>query len=211
MRNLLLTLTLAAAIPACTYDASGVDPNQTPLRQELGKRAFLDLGTDSRIGVTAIGPDGQAMKNVAPPVTGGRAVLRSTDDGFLVVEDLDVKLGDVDVPAQDFGKPIHLTDLVLRLGTQIDVDGDWDPNGLAVDGEGTADLLLDWSWRLDDGSIYPLATQKLSKAQFEVSAHDDGTGRLTAAVWMVKPGELRKYADRVTLRDLSVAVMAQRN
>jgi hypothetical protein len=211
MRNLLVTLALAAAIPACTYDATGVDPNKTPLRQELGKRAFLDLGSDSRIGVTAIGPDGQVMKNVAPPVTGGRAVLRSTEDGFLVVEDLDVKLADVDVPAQDFGKPIHLTDLVLRLGTQIDVDGDWDANGLAVTGEGTADILLDWSWRLDDGSLYPLATQKLSGAQFDVTAHDDGAGHLGAAVWMVKPGELRNFADRVMLRDLSVSVVAQRD
>lgn len=210
MRNLLVTLTLAATVSACAYDGSGVDPSSTPLRKELGKRAFLDLGSDSRIGVTAIGPDGKVMPGVAPAVTGGRAVLRSTPDGFVIVEDLDVKLADVDVPAEDFGKPIHLTDLVLRLGTQIDVDGDWAPSGTSVSGEGTADLLLDWSWRLDDGTIYPLGTQKLAGAQFDVSAREQDDGRLTAAVWMTKPGELRNFADRVMLRDLSLAVTAQR-
>ena len=211
MRNLLLTSVLAAAIlPACAYDSAGVDPNATPIRTELGKRAFLDLGSDSHIGVTAIGPDGQVMPNVAPHVTGGRAVLRSTEDGFLIVEDLAVKLADVDVPADAFGKVIHLTDLSLRLGTQIDVDGDWDADGRYVTGEGTADLLLDWSWKLDDGTIYPLATQKLQNAQFDTSVREDATGGLTAAVWMTKPGELRNFADRVTLRDLSLAVVATR-
>jgi hypothetical protein len=212
MRTLLLTATLAAAtIPACAYDGAGVDPNATPIRDTLGKRAFLDLGrADSHIGVTAIGPDGQVMPNVAPTVTGGRAVLRSTSDGFLIVEDLDVKLADADVPADAFGKVIHLTDLQLRLGTQIDVDGDWSPDGMSVGGEGTADLLLDWSWRLDDGTIYPLATQKLQNAQFDTSVREDAAGGLNAAVWMTKPGELRNFADRVTLRDLSMAIVAAR-
>jgi hypothetical protein len=211
MRTILLTTVLAAAtLPACAYDSAGVDPNDTPIRSTLSKRAFLDLGSDSHIGVTAIGPDGQVMPNVAPQVTGGRAVLRSTDDGFLIVEDLDAKLADVDVPADAFGKVIHLTDLQLRLGTQIDVDGDWDADGMYVTGEGQADLLLDWSWRLDDGTIYPLATQKLQNAQFDTSVREDAAGGLTAAVWMTKPGELRNFADRVTLRDLSLAVVATR-
>ncbi|HTJ42290.1 MAG TPA: hypothetical protein VL463_09370 [Kofleriaceae bacterium] len=211
MRNVLATTLFAAALSACAYDAGGVDPNATPLRSELGKRAFLDLGADSRIGVTAVGPDGHVMPGVAPAVNGGRAVLRSTDDGFVVVEDLDIKLADVDVPADTFGKPIHLTNLVLRLGTQIDVDGDWADSGMSVTGTGKADLLLDWAWRLDDGSIYPLATQKLKDATFDVSARELDDGRLTAAVWMTKPGELRNFADRVMLRDLSLAVVAQRN
>ena len=211
MRTTLVTTALAAAmLSACAYDGAGVDPDATPLRTELGKRAFLDLGANSHIGVTAIGPDGKVMPGVAPAVTGGRAVLRSTSDGFLVVEDLDVKLADVDVPADAFGKVIHLTDLTLRLGTQIDVDGDWNPDGLAVTGEGQADLLLDWSWRLDDGTIYPLGTQKLQDAQFDTSVALDPSGHLSAAVWMTKPGTLRNFADRVTLQDLSMAITATR-
>jgi hypothetical protein len=211
MRNLLSILALAVAIPACSYDTGGADPNATPLRSELGHRAFLDLARDSRIGVTATGPDGARMPDVNPTVTGGRAVLRSTEDGFLIVEDLDVKLADVTVPAGTFGdKPVKLTDLVLRLGTQIDIDGDWAPTGMSVSGEGTGDLLLDWSWILDDGTIYPLATQKLKSAPFQVQVREDAAGGLSAAVWMVQPGELRKFADRVTISDLSLAVVAAR-
>jgi hypothetical protein len=208
MRKIITTLALAAAVPACAYDASGVDPDATPLRTALGKRAFLDLGTDSRVGVTAIGPDGKVMQNVAPDVTGGRAVLRSTEDGFLIVEDLDVKLADVTVPPMTFGQPIHLTDVRLRLGTQIDEDGDWAPSGTYVTGEGKADLLLDWSWALDNGTIYPLATQKLSGALFETAVRMDDAGNLRADVWMTQPGEVKRIADTVTLSDLSMAVVA---
>ena len=209
MQKIVATLALAAAVPACAYDASGVDPDATPVRTALGKRAFLDLGTDSHVGVTAKDPSGNVMQGVAPQVTGGRAVLRSTEDGFLIVEDLDVALADVTVPPMTFGQPIHLTDVRLRLGTQIDEDGDWASSGMYVTGSGKADLLLDWSWVLDDGTIYPLATQKLSGALFETAVREDDAGALHADVWMTQPGTVKTIADAVTLSDLSLAVVAQ--
>ena len=71
------------------------------------------------------------------------------------------------------------------------------------------DLLLDWSLRLDDGARFQLATQRLASAPFDVSIRqDDKTGRLTAAVWMTAGGTLRTIADKVTLSDLSMAVIA---
>src|SRR5262249_28668483 len=107
-----------------------------------------------------------------------------------------------------FGEPIHLTDVRLRLGTQIDEDGDWAPSGTYVHGEGKADLLLDWSWVLDNGTVYPLATQKLSGALFETAVREDAGGTLRADVWMTQPGEVKRIADTVTLADLSLAVVA---
>jgi hypothetical protein len=212
MRNLLSILALAATIPACTFDAGGADADSvTPLRATLGHRAFLDLAGDSRVGVTATGPDGASMPDVTPTVTGGRAVLRSTEDGFVVVEYMNVKLADVEVPAGTFGaRPITLTDLSLRLGTQVDIDGDWAPSGLSVTGAGTGDVLLDWSMLLEDGSHYQLATQKLAHAPFDVAVSVDDYGRLTATAWMSADGKLRTFADRVTLSDLSLAVVAER-
>lgn len=211
MRKLFPILALAAAIPACTFDAGGADADvANPLRANLARRAFLDLGNDSRVGVTATDPSGQPLPDVQPTVTGGRAVLRATDDGFVIVEDLDVKLADVTVQCEPGAKPIHLTDLALRLGTQVDADGDWSPDGMTVAGEGSGDLLLDWSWLLDDGTIYPLATQKLSHAPFSLQIGQDDHGQLTAAVWMKQDGDLRTIADQVTLSDLSMAVVAVR-
>ena len=209
MRKLIPVLALAAAIPACTFDGSGSDPRD-PLRENLTHRAFLDLGASSRIGVTATGPDGQLMPEVAPAVTGGRAVLRATPDGVVIVEDLDVRLADVTVPCANGGRPVHLTDLALRLGTQVDADGNWSADGMSVAGDGTGDLLLDWSWVLDDGTIYPLATEKLSRAPFSLHIAQDDAGQLTAAVWMKQDGDLRTIADQVTLSNLSMAVVAVR-
>jgi hypothetical protein len=151
------------------------------------------------------------MPAVTPVVTGGDAVLRSTDDGFVVVEKLRIKLADIEVPPGTFGnKPLKLTDVALRLGTQIDVDGDWAPSGVSVTGTGTGDLLLDWSLVLEDGTPYPLATQKLTEAPFDVSVGVDDYGRLVAAVWMSAGGKLRTFEDTVTLSDLSLAVVAAR-
>ena len=77
-------------------------------------------------------------------------------------------------------------------------------------GSGTGDLLLDWSLVLDDGSPYQLATQKLAERPFQVAVREDATGRLTAAVTMSADGMLRQFANSVTLRDLSLAVIAAR-
>ena len=213
MRKLIPIFALAAAIPACTFDGTGADADAaSALRANLVRRAFLDLGTDSRVGVTArSSTDGSPMPEVQPTVTGGRAVLRATDDGFVIVEDLDVKLADVTVPpCAPGGQPIHLTDLALRLGTQVDADGNWSADGMSVTGDGNGDLLLDWSWVLADGTIYPLATQKLSHAPFSLSVRQDDAGQLDAAVWMKQDGDLRTIADQVTLSDLSMAVVAVR-
>jgi hypothetical protein len=212
MRKILLALALASVASACAFDSGGATPDTAePLWRDLGHRAFLDLDPSSRIGVTATGPDGAPLEGVAPTITGGAAVLRATDDGTLLVEDLDVTLDDVIVPAGALGTvPIHLTDVSLHLGTQIAVDATWSPTGESVAGSGTGDLLLDWSLVLDDGSPYQLATQKLAERPFQVAVREDATGRLTAAVTMSADGELRQFADSVTLRDLSLAVIAAR-
>ena len=161
--------------------------------------------------VTATGADGAPVEGVTPTITGGSAVLRATADGQLLVEDLDVTLDDIVVPAGELGPaPLHLTDVSLHLGTQIAVDAAWAPSGESVAGSGTGDLLLDWSLVLDDGSPYQLATQKLAERPFQVAVREDATGKLTAAVTMSADGELRQFADRVTLSDLSLAVVAIR-
>ena len=212
MRKLLFALSLALVVPACAFDSGGATlDNAEPLWRDLGHRAFLDLDPSSRVGVTATGPDGAPLAGVAPTVTGGAAVLRATPDGTLLVEDLDVTLDDVIVPAGALGaQPIHLTDVTLHLGTQIAVDATWSPTGESVAGSGTGDLLLDWSLVLDDGTPYQLATQKLAERPFQVAVREDDTGRLTAAVTMTADGELRQFADSVTLSDLHMAVVAAR-
>jgi hypothetical protein len=209
MRSILALTLLAAAVPACAYDGAGIDEaTANPLRRDLGHRAFLDLSTTSQIAVSA-STDRGPLDGVSPTVVGGRAVLRATAEGVLLVEDLDVALDDVIVPPGTVGAaPLHLTEVVLRLGTQIAATGDWRDD--SVVGAGAADLLLDWSLVLPDGTPYPLATQKLSDQMFTVVVDRTATGALTAHVMTSAAGTLRTFANRVTLSDLQVEVVANR-
>ncbi len=157
----------------------------------------------------AASTDRGPLDGVSPRVVGGRAVLRATDDGVVLVEDLDVTLDDVIVPPGTVGTaPLHLTEVVLHLGTQIAAVGDWSDD--SVVGRGRADLLLDWSLVLPDGTPYPLATQKLRDQMFTVVVDRTAAGALTAHVLTSAAGELRTFADRVTLSDLEVEVVANR-
>lgn len=209
MRTSLIVLAALGVVPACAYDAGGMDPaTSTPLRRELGHRAMLDLRADSQVAVSASTQAGP-LDGVSPQIVGGRAVLRATEDGVLLVEDLDVALADVVVPAGTIGDDaLHLTDVSLHLGTQIASTGDWADD--SVIGVGDADLLLDWSLVLPDGTPYQLATQKLRDQMFTVVVDRADDGALTAHVMTSAAGELRTFANRVTLSDLEVDVVAGR-
>ncbi|MCE9577673.1 MAG: hypothetical protein K8W52_31270 [Deltaproteobacteria bacterium] len=209
MRPIFAAVLLAAVVPACAYDGAGLEgTTANPLRHDLGHRAFLDLTADSQVAVSA-STDHGPLDGVSPKVVGGRAVLRATDDGVVLVEDLDVALDDVVVPPGTIGTaPLHLTEVVLHLGTQIAAEGDWSEH--SVIGAGAADLLLDWSLVLPDGTPYPLATQKLRDQMFTVVVDRTDSGAITAHVMTSATGELRTFADRVTLSDLQVEVVANR-
>jgi hypothetical protein len=204
----LLASAVVLTTGACAFDVDGVD-DRRPLEARLATRAFLELQPSTAVGVCAHDPSGNELPYVEPSVAGGRAVLRTTADGWLLVEDLEVALDDVTIPAGVLRpRPLVLTDVQLRLGTQIAVAPWWSEAGDAAWGTGTADILLDWSLVLDDGSAYPLATQLLAEAEFAVSVAVDAGGRITAAVHTAVPGEVHQLTGLVTLSDLSVSVDA---
>jgi hypothetical protein len=193
----------------CAFDGGGELAEREALEERLQSRAFLDLDASSQVGVLATDSDGNQLPCVQPTITGGTAVLRSTESGLLLVEDLDVRLSDVMIGAGVYGSdPIRLTDVVLRLGTQIVTEPAWGEGGIGATGSGEADLLLDWAVVSDSGEVYPLATQRLGETSFavEVALRDDDT--LAAHVGTTIEGDLRNFADRVTLSDLSIAVSA---
>ena len=68
---------------------------------------------------------------------------------------------------------------------------------------------MDWSVLDRSGEIYPLATQKLRKADFAVSIALDYDGTITANVTTSVDGELGNFANRISLTDFSMAVNAK--
>src|SRR5688572_11768465 len=144
LSRILSPILLAASLGACAFDGGGVSDGD--LDSRLQQRAFLDLASTSTVGVCAFDPDGHELPYVEPSVEGGRAVLRTTADGWLLVEDLEISLDDVVIPAGELGPdPVVLTDVELRLGTQLEVEPYYSGDGAAAWGTGSADLLLDWS------------------------------------------------------------------
>lgn len=206
--SLLAITALALGAGACTFDSAGAD-GDGGLDQRLASRVYLDLAPSSEIGVCAFDADGNELPYVEPTVVGGRAVLRTTADGWLLVEDLDIALADVTVPPGELGpEPIELVDVRLRLGTQLAVEPFWAGDGEAAWGTGDADLLLDWSWLTPDGDVYPLATQRLGAAEFTVAVVRAPDGTLSAQVQTAVAGEVHRLDGLVTFADLSVAVDA---
>jgi hypothetical protein len=198
----------AVALTACAFD-EGTDPGEVTesLEHRLGTRETLTLQPDSLIGVTAVDQDGTELPCLEPDVAGGDVVLRSTEDGLLLVEKLDVQLTDVTVePGVIYDAPIHLTDIELRLGTMLVLQPPWAAD--RAEASGTADLIMDWALLDDDGDHLPMATQRLRDAQFAVDVRLDDSGRITAEVRTGVEGHLAGYAGKVELTDFSMAVNA---
>jgi hypothetical protein len=204
-----ISLLLAAlALPACAFDGGGID-DESALSSQLEDRVFLDLAPSSHVGVNAYDAEGNELDYVEPKVVDGRVVLRSSGDGWLLVEDLDIRLEDVTIPAGELAdEPIYLTDVELRLGTQLAAQPFWAGDRRAVWGTGPADVLLDWSWLTSSGTVYPLATQRLGEAEFTLAVTLDEHDTLTAEVATAMPGEIHELTGLVTFADLSIAVDA---
>lgn len=204
----LFAVALATTTGACAFDDTGLEPGNQ-LQQQLEGRAFLDLAPSSHVGVVATDGDGELMPYVEPQVIGGRAVMRTTLDGWLLIEDLEIQLADVTIPPGELGPdPVRLTDVELRLGTQLAAEPYYSGDGQAAWGIGEADLLLDWSMVTREGTTYPLATQRLGESEFTVTVRLDDTGNLSAEFATAVAGEVHRLTGLVTLSDLSVAVDA---
>lgn len=199
---------LAASTAACALDVEGVEA-APDLQAHLETRQFLDLAPSSHVGVVATNPGGEALPYVEPEVVGGRAVMRTTPDGWLLVEDLEVQLADVRIPPGELGpNAVQLTDVWLRLGTQLDASPFWSGDGRAAWAAGDADLLLDWSLVLSNGDAWPLATQKIEEMDFTVGIVLGDDGMVQAEVATSRAGQVHQIAGLVTFSDLSVVVDA---
>jgi hypothetical protein len=209
MRNILVTAALAAWVSGCVYDDAGVDPAiADPLRYRLGGRAVLALEDTSAIAVTATDVDGVALPSMRADIAGGRTAIRTTEEGVLVVEALEIDLADVVVPPGTVSPDaIAVTDLQLRLGIQLAVAPTWSDDGRSAVGTGRADLLLDWSI-VNDSGTFPMATRKLEGTPFEVEVyldeHDDVRARIATSV----DGELSRYLDRIALSNFAMTLDA---
>jgi hypothetical protein len=204
---LLPAILIPSLLAACSFEPAD---GSASLADQLRRRVVLDISTDSAVAVSATARGGQPL-DVDPTVLGGQAVLRTTEDGWLLVEDLDIPLDDVTVPPGVLSdRPVTFTDLYLRLGTQLAVPllaplGD-DTTALA--GFGDADLLLDWAMLSWEGDVLPLAMRRIADAPFTVNLALDDEQRLHASINGRVDGVVDELGELVVLRDLQVDVLS---
>jgi hypothetical protein len=208
------SLSLLPILPTFLFAAAcgfAPDGGGDGLATQLRQRAFLDVSTDSDVAVSATSRGGQNL-DVNPGVLGGRAVLRTTPDGWLLVEDLEIPLDDVVVPPGMLaGRPVTFTDISLRLGTQLAVAplAPLDETSVSLVGWGDADLLLDWAMLSWDGQDHlPLAMRRIADVPFAVGVEMDAEGALHASITARVDGLVDDLGDLVVLRDLAVDVVS---
>ncbi|HUQ06239.1 MAG TPA: hypothetical protein VM261_27230 [Kofleriaceae bacterium] len=206
----LLTTALSASLftAACGFAPDGGGEG---LATQLRQRAFLDITKDSDVAVSATGRGGQSLA-VNPSVLGGEAILRTTQDGWLLVEDLEIPLDDVTVPPGMLSdRPVTFTDIALRLGTQLAVSplAPIDDADVSLVGWGDADLLLDWSMLSWDGQDHlPLAMRRIADVPFAVAVEMDADGELHASITARVDGVVDDLGELVVLEDLAVDVVS---
>lgn len=196
------TATVAlAASAACGFAPTG-DP--TPLAERLASRATLAVVPGSQLDVTATSTTGATA--LAPEILDGELIVRTTADGYLLVEKLTLPLADVTVPAGLVGPtPVTFTDLTVRLGTQLAIALP-DPGASVLAGAGRADLVLDWA-AVVDGQVVPLGLRRLPRAPFTVAVGLGDDGALTAQLATAVDGPAVLVAGGYQLRDLRLDVL----
>jgi hypothetical protein len=209
MKSLLTLLPLVLFTAACGFEPDGGGDS---LATQLRQRAFLDVSKESDVAVSATARGGQNL-DVNPNVLGGgEAILRTTQDGWLLVEDLEIPLDDVTVPPGMLSdRPVTFTDINLRLGTQLAVAplAPIDDESVALAGWGDADLLLDWAMLSWDGQDHlPLAMRRIADVPFAVAVEMDEAGDLHASITARVDGVVDDLGELVVLRDLAVDVVS---
>ncbi len=200
-RWLALSVAVLAALVGCATDEPPAG-GDVSLHARLATRAFLTLEPSSAVGLAAYDLDGTTLECAQPALTGGQAILRSSEE-LLLVEKLEIDLSDVVITPAATSARLALTDVRLRLGTQLVIEPTWAADGHAVRGGGTADVLLDWALVTPAGPS-PLATQRLRDVELyvDVTRGDDHT--VTATV----TAEVAGFVDRVEVHDFRLAVSA---
>jgi hypothetical protein len=188
----------ATSLAGCAFE-----PDQARDGALEGRRVLAELQAGELH--FAASHEGDPMPLVEPAVTGGTIVVRTAGE-HLLLEELVLELGDVDVTKQlgSSTQVLHLTDLRLRLGTRGDAIAAWTDDH--VWGVASADLLLDWSLRATDGAILPLATQRIRAAELDVHLQLEAGAAATASVTSTTPGLLWKLGD-ITVSDLSLSLV----
>jgi hypothetical protein len=184
-----------------------------PLDGMAGERNLVD-----RLAIPTsfvLDPAGSAVTVVAGSREGGLEdidldlldgvfVTRVNPRGEILVESLQIEVGDIDLPpavVPPGGLPLR----DIRLTIQRPGGGTFDDLGDMVAAVVELDVLIEWSAAFGpDGSVYPLRAIRLDNLPVALEIESAGAGQLRARLSAVHDGGFWSWAERFELRDLTV-------
>jgi hypothetical protein len=209
---LALAASLLAALAGCALDAmeDTVPPPRSPVLDRLsGPFAFSVDGAASLVAVEARALASGSSEPVEFAVQRGRSALRVTPDGFLILDDIDVELSDVLVPAELI-PPAGLPIKDVRVRIERPSAAPLEEIGGVLLAVVEVDLLVDWSGEFgDEGNVYPLRSVRLGGLRLEVELGIDAAGAVVAHFSAARAGAFWDWARRFELSDLVVELAAR--
>lgn len=132
-------------------------------------------------------------------------VVVTLDGGDLVLEDLELAIGPIDVPESVLGYGVQLTDITITLAEPTRIVTRWTGDD---DAQGDVELELALQWSLTNhGTTSPLGAPDLPKVPATLALSGNGE-RVHAELRVHAPGELWSWADLLRLADLTLVLAA---
>lgn len=162
-------------------------------------------GQGSLVTFTAAGDLVGEPREVVIPVLGGYVETRVTEDGWLIVQDLQADLPELAMDSEGFPpNGLVLTGMSLALAEPELADPAWTADGEQGAALAHADLVLEWAVMLSSGDVHPLAPQRIRDVAVEVAFSRAGASGIQLRLAAVHDGVAWRWSDYVELSDLVV-------
>ncbi len=208
MRSLIFVPVL---VSAC---ATGDDlPPPSTVRDLLERGApELAVATDASAGTVSAArkSDGEWVPSLQDlHIAAGTVDVSADADGALVLEDLSLDVGTIEIPDTVLGYPVQLTDIHIGLVAPAKCIAEWSGAGDEAHCDATVDLSLAWSL-VNHGTTSPLGSPDLPPVPVEIVVTGSGSS-VHAELRVHAPGTLWDWAGLIRFDDLSLIVAADSN
>lgn len=189
-------------VAACGMDVAGVGDDRSPasVRERLATPEALPL----QPAASVVTVDGARFQ-----VQHGELSIGVDPDGSLRLDALDLALPDVTVTLPQLPDPgLRLVGVRVSLPEPVAGATTWSFEEDWATADVTAELRLDWSVVTPGGRLIDLAPQRVADVPLDLDVYVDQDGRLTAAVFGVRPGVFWSWAGLFEMSDLELELRA---
>ena len=151
----------------------------------------------------------QAEETAMLPLVGGEVTVQARAGGMLALTAMTLELGDIKLSSTSV-PPTGLTLMAVKLSlkSQADASAEWSADDDAANASARTDLLLDWSIEAQQGSVEPLATQRISNVPLDLAVVEASGGRLTLSLHGGRDGVFWQWSGLMELADLKLDLEA---